>query len=393
MSKENKSNLSGQRKYNIVYFIDGLGMGGAERLMVPILRNLSREYFAPRVCVFQVRDGNPVAKDLRALEIPVDLLPIPFLRDVTALPRLFKYLKDVKADLVHTQLELADNLGNIAAKLLHLPSVSTIHTMPSQKMKIKSKLHQNLELFSLRYFCDLTISVSEEARQFHLGISKAAPNTVRTIYNGIDLRNFADLDHERERASVRKEFGVPGNVKLLTTVAVLRELKGIQFMLRALPAILSAHPSTYYLIVGDGSYREALETEADKAGVKDRVIFAGQRSDIPRLLAASDLFILPTLTEALPTVLAEAMAARLPIIASAVGGVPEMVVDGQNGCLVHPSDPQELSDVCIALLSDFEKQKAMGAAGWQIVNDKFNIQEQIKQLTILYKDLINNYER
>lgn len=164
-------------------------------------------------------------------------------------------------------------------------------------------------------------------------------------------------------------------------------------MIRAMPAVLSADPDVYYLVVGDGSYREALEAEVDKVGIKERVIFAGQRSDIPRLLAASDLFILPTLTEALPTVLAEAMAARLPIIASAVGGVPEMVIDGQNGCLVNPSDPQELSEACIALLADFEKKKTMAAKGWQIVNKKFNIQEQIEQLTILYIDLIKTYEK
>ena len=140
----NKPGFPSQRKYNIVYFIDGLGMGGAERLMVPILKNLSRKVFVPRVCAFHVRNGNPVADDLRALGIPVDLLPIPYLRDVTALPRLYRYLKNVRADLVHTQLEFADSLGNIAAKLLHLPSVSTIHTMPSQEMKIKSKIHQIL---------------------------------------------------------------------------------------------------------------------------------------------------------------------------------------------------------------------------------------------------------
>jgi hypothetical protein len=128
MSNEKIFNFDRQRKYNLVFFIDGLGMGGAERLMVPILKNLSREYFSPRVCAFQVRNGNPVEKDLRALGIPVDFLPIPYLRDITALPRLYKYLKDVRADLVHTQLEFADILGNISAKFLRLPSVSTLHT-------------------------------------------------------------------------------------------------------------------------------------------------------------------------------------------------------------------------------------------------------------------------
>ncbi len=382
-----------KRKYNIVFLIDGLGMGGAERLMLPILKNLDRECFEPRVCALQVKDGNPIADDLRALGIPVDLILTPHLRDVTALPRLYGYLKDVKADLVHTQLEMADILGNIAAKFLRLPSVSTIHTMPSQDMKLKSKFHQNLELSALRYFSDTIVSVSEEARKFYLNISKIPSGKLVTIYNGIDLSHFENLNYEQERIKIRQEFGIPNDANLLVTVAVLRELKGIQFMVRALPSILSSDPSVYYLVVGNGSHREALEQEVDIAGVGNRVIFAGQRSDIPQLLAASDLFVLPTLTEALPTVLAEAMAARLPIVASAVGGVPEMVVDGESGILLPSGDSGALAAACISLMADAERRKAMGGRGWQIVTEKFNIRAQVDSLKELYLNLIRKYEK
>lgn len=395
MTKYNDKNPSTHlsRKYNIVFIIDGLGMGGAERLMIPILRNLSREHFEPRVCVLQVKDGNSVANDIRALGVPVDLLSVEYLRDITAIPRIRKYLKEVKADLVHTQLEFADSLGNFASKLLRLPSVCTIHTMPSQDMSVKSKIHQEIETQSLRFFCNRIIAVSEEARLFYIKTSNESPQKVTTIYNGIDLTNFKDIDFRHEKIVVRKELDLPPEAKLLTTVAVLRPLKGIQFMIQALPAILEVSPNVYYLIVGGGAHHDALVQEVDKAGVKERVIFAGPRNDIPRLLAASDIFVLPTLTEALPTVLAEAMAARLPIVASAVGGVPEMVVDGHNGRLVSPEQPRELSNACIALLADPELRNRMGENGWQIVNDKFNIQGQVEQLRNLYLNLIGNYGR
>jgi glycosyltransferase involved in cell wall biosynthesis len=381
-----------KRKYNIIFLIDGLGMGGAERLMVPILRNLNRDYFEPRVCVLHIKGGNPIADDLRALGIPVDLILVPYLRDVTALPRLYRYLKDVRADLVHTQLETADILGNIAAKFLRLPSVSTIHTMPSQNMKLKSRLHQDVELFVLRYFSNVVVSVSEEARKFYLDISRIPPGKLLTIYNGIDLSHFENLDYQQERIRTRQEFGIPNDAKLLVTVAVLREFKGIQFMIRALPAILSEDPNVYYLVVGNGSHRDSLEQEVDKAGVRDHVIFAGQRSDIPQLLAASDLFVLPTLTEALPTVLAEAMAARLPIVASAVGGVPEMVVHGENGLLLPSGDSEALAIACISLMADAERRKAMGERGWQVVTEKFNIHTQVDKLKELYLNLIKKLE-
>lgn len=361
-------------------------MGGAERLMVPILKHLSRTDFEAYVCALQSKDGNPMEDEIRALGVPVNCLDIKHLRDWNALPRLIKYLKKNDVDLVHTQLEFANILGNISARFLHLPSVCTIHVMPSLDVKAKSKLHQKLEWFVLNCFCNRVISVSEEAREYHLHISGASASQVSTIYNGIDLSSFSILERELERANVRAELGIPSDANLLTTVAVLRPQKGIQFMIRAMSTVLASNPNTYYLVAGNGSHRAALMEEVNNLGLGDRVIFPGMRQDVPRLLTASDIFVLPTLTEALPTVLAEAMAAKLPIIASRVGGVPEMITNGQNGCLVEPEDEEGLARACIDLLASSEKRAAMGAEGWRIVNQKFNIKKQVDQLEALYLD-------
>jgi glycosyltransferase involved in cell wall biosynthesis len=379
------------RTYKIAYLIDGLSMGGAERLMIPILKHLSRTDFDPYVCAMQAREGNPLADEIRAIGVPVECLNIQHLRDLDALPRVRRYLKSVGADLVHTQLEMANILGNISAKLLRLPGVCTIHVLPSFDVKTRRKLHQNVEWFSLRHFCDRVIAVSEETRQHHLRVSGAAPQQVTTIYNGIDLSGFAGLDRVQERVAIRAEFGIPADADVLVTVAVLRPPKGIQFMIQALPAVLAARPDTYYLVAGDGQHRSSLVDEIDRAGVRDRVILAGMRNDVPRLLAASDVFVLPTLTEALPTVLAEAMAARLPIIASRVGGIPEMIEDGRNGCLVRPGDAGELASACIHLLVDWEKRSSLCAEGWRVVHDQFNVERQVDLLKDLYLELLQAY--
>jgi glycosyltransferase involved in cell wall biosynthesis len=162
-------------------------------------------------------------------------------------------------------------------------------------------------------------------------------------------------------------------------------------MIRALPDILAANPQTYYLVVGDGPHQETLLEDASAAGVTGRVIFAGMRQDVPRLLAASDVFVLPTLTEALPTVLAEAMAARLPVVASRVGGVPEMITDGQNGLLVEPENPAALARACNRLLESPETRFALSAEGWRVVNEKFNIERQVRQLQELYLEQLHAY--
>ena len=366
-------------------------MGGAERLMVPLLKHLSHDYFEAYVCAIQWKDGNPMAEEIRALGIPVDCLHIKHLRDLDAIPRLLRYLRGTRADLVHTQLEAADILGNISAKLLRLPSVCTIHVLPSLDVKPKTKLHQKVEWFVLRHFCDRVIAVSEGTRRHHIDISGTSPEQVTTIYNGIDLSAFSQMDYVVERALVRTELGIPSNANVLVTVAVLRPPKGIQFMIQALPAILAAHPNTYYLIVGGGAHHSALLEEVHKAGVNARVIFAGMRKDVPRLLAASDVFVLPTLTEALPTVLAEAMAAKLPIVASRVGGVPEMIANGQNGFLVAPEDVAGLVKACNHVLEHAEKRLDMGMEGWKIVKKKFSVERQVEQLKELYLEQLKAY--
>jgi hypothetical protein len=139
MNKDDAANISKSRKFNIVFLIDGLGWGGAERLMVPILANIDRELFSVRVGVFQIRNGNPIADDLRSLGIPVDLIPVPYLRDLTAVSRIASYLKDVKADLIHAQLELGDILGGIAALRMHLPQRfnSSYHALSRYESKIQ----------------------------------------------------------------------------------------------------------------------------------------------------------------------------------------------------------------------------------------------------------------
>lgn len=386
------SNISGDIKFNIVFLIDGLGWGGAERLMIPILANMDRHLFSVRVGVFQIRNGNPIADDLRSIGIPVDLIPVPYLRDLTAIPRITSYLENVKADLIHAQLELGDILGGVAALRMRVPSVSTLHTMPSQKMSIKSRLHQEVEYFCLRHFFNMVISVSDEARQFHKDTGRLPDEKTCTIYNGIDLSHFPSAP-QPDRRAVLREFSIPSSATVLTTVAVLRELKGIQYMIRALPKILAGNPDLYYLVVGSGDYQDELRAEAAGSGVSERVIFAGARKDVPALMAASDIFVLPTLTEALPTVLAEAMAAYLPILACQVGGVPEMVEDGVNGRLVTPADSQQLANICNEMLQQPDVLLRMGRAGRQIVEEKFNVRVQVQRLQTLYQNLITSYEK
>jgi len=288
--------------------------------------------------------------------------------------------------VLHTQLEFADTLGCTAAKMLGIPTVSTLHTADAPQKGEKSYRRLKLRWWILRHIATRVIAVSEGTRRHHLRVGKLPPEKVVTLHNGIDLSRFTPIP-PAETAALRASLGIPAGAPLLITVAVLRPPKGIQFLLEALPDILKVVPETRYLIVGDGDHREKLKSIAAEKGVSDRVIFAGSRRDIPPLLAAADIFVLPTLTEALPTVLAEAMAAEKPIVAGDVGGVPEMVDDGRNGLLVPPADPRALTDACVKLLENPERAREMGRTGRKIVAERFDIRRQVRRLEELYLDV------
>jgi glycosyltransferase involved in cell wall biosynthesis len=377
-----------KRKHNLVFMIDGLGWGGAERLMVPILSSLDKSKFEFRVCVLQNKNGNPVAEELRSLGILVDTLPIAYLRDISALKKIKEYLQSVDADLLHAQLEFSTILGGLAAKQIGIPTVVTLHTIPSEKKSIKLMLHQFLEDIILRYFFDKVICVSEETQRFYLKNAGIDSKKSLVLYNGIDITAYSRP--YKNRLEVLSEFNIPINAKVLTTVAVLREPKGIQYMIRAMPSLITIYPDIYYLIVGDGEYIDNLRDETVKANISSHVVFAGNRKDIPDILFASDLFVLPSLNEALPTVLAEAMAASLPILATNIGGIPEMIQVNLNGRLVPPANSQALANECISFFDDIKFSVKMGKAGRKMVGEKFNIENQIKQLQDLYIEVLTN---
>lgn len=383
-----KDYIMGTAKYKIIYIIDSLGPGGAERMTFSIINKFDKEKFDIRVCVLQVQHGNPVAKELESIGIPVDLLNIPTLRHPANLPKILYYLYKHRPNLIHTQLEFANIFGNLASFLLQIPSVSTLHTLGNED-KGTAFLRNRLMWLCQKYFCSRIIAVSESTRQHHIFYGKLPHKKILTLYNGIDLQSFGKytLNDGKERKAL---LGIPENMTVLLTIAVLRELKGIQYMLKAIPEIVKKAPDIRYLIVGDGPYGETLKSLVESLKIEDYVIFTGQRKDIPELLDICDIFVLPTLTEALPTVLIEACAAQKAIIASNVGGVPEILTEGINGHIIPPADSQSLIHACLNLIQNKVQREAMSIAGLQVAKQKFDIQQQISSLEKLYEGLIEN---
>ena len=370
----------------IIWMIDRLGPGGAEQLMPTILTNLAREGFTIRICVLKVRHGNPIANDLEQLGFPVDLLLIPNLRHPLNLFRILKYIRNHQPAILHTQLEFSDILGTLAAKILGIPCVSTLHTLDTFADNQSATWRLKIRWFILRHYCNKILAVSEKTRAHHLESGRLGQHKLVTLYNGLDLSRFRILD-ETSQQQLKQALNLATESKVIITVAVLREPKGIQYMLKALPGILDKMPNVHYLIVGDGDYGSHLKNLSKEYKIEDHVTFTGRRTDIPALLSISDIFVLPTLIDALPTVLIEALAAGIPIVASNVGGIPEIIENELNGLLVPSKNPDQLATACLRLLQDEKFSKQMIHAGDKIVQQKFAISVQVKNLIRIYKEV------
>lgn len=371
----------------VVYLIDSLGWGGAERLLLQYLPHLQANGFDPVVAVMHERSGNPVADEIRRFGIPVDTVPVERLRDVTAIPRIARYLRRRGADIVHTQLEFADALGTVAARLVGIPAVSTLHTVSEPERWGRAWWRNRLGDLVLGSLSGAIISVSDEARRHYEAHRPYPRRRLVTVRNGIDLTAFERVEGDGE--AVRAELGIAADARVIATVAVLRPDKGLQHMVRAMPEIGARHPEAVYLVVGDGDHRAELEREVARQGVAGRVLFAGSRTDVPRILSACEVFVLPTLQDALPTVLAEAAAAGVPIVASRVGGVPEMCIDGRNGILVPPADQHALAGACCRLLGDGPSAERMGREGRVVARERFDIAAQAARLTDVYRRVMS----
>ncbi len=271
----------------------------------------------------------------------------------------------------------------MAAAAARLPFVSTQHTMSEPPRWSRPWWRVRAGDVALGRLASAIIAVSDEARR-HYQVHRPYPaRKLVTVRNGIDLSRFDQT--AGEGPAVRRELGIPPDAPVLATVSVLRRDKGIQHMIAALAALAAQVPDVVYLVVGDGDHRPALEAAAARRGVAGRVVFAGSRTDVPRVLAACDAFVHPTLLDALPTVLAEAAAAGLPIVASRVGGVPEMCLDGRNGLLVEPGDEAGLAAACLRVLREPGLAARMGAQSREVARERYDIRTQAARLRDVYR--------
>ncbi len=228
------------------------------------------------------------------------------------------------------------------------------------------------------------VAVSERLRGKAVTQEGIRPERVVVIPNGITPPPAGDYPETAKR-SAREQLGVPADGLLALTVGRLTIQKGQVYLLRAIPRVLESFPNVVFALVGDGPLRAELEAEARQLGIERAVRFLGTRADVPELLHLADLFILPSISEGMPVALLEAMMVGLPVVASRVEGVDEIIQDGQNGFSVPPGDAEALSQALVRLLGDAELRRRLGAQGKAFVEKRFTIDQMCRRYLELFQ--------
>jgi glycosyltransferase involved in cell wall biosynthesis len=365
----------------VLHLISSRGLGGAERVALELCRNLKLRHCEPVIGVIE-NSHNPhleVAEEAKDYKIDTVIFPCRSQLDLSLISRIRRYIETNGIDLVNSHGYKSNFYGLLACGS-RTPIIATNHNWLTSNWRLRAYCY--LDGILIRY-CDRIVAVSEgiknEMMKYHVPRRK-----IRVIDNGIDGARFgAAASPEAARTSL----GIDGDARIVGTVGSLTYEKGQVYLLQAAKEIIREHGGTRFLFVGDGPLRPVLEQESGNLGIRDHVVFAGHRKDVPAMLAAMDIFVLPSVKEGLPMVLLEAMAARKPVIASRVGAIPK-VIDGENGVLVEPADVAGLRQAVVSLLEDAPRSRRIADAGYEKVKAEYSAESMSRKYHHLYQEVI-----
>ena len=351
--------------------------GGAQEHVFGLLTRLDSTRYD--VHVVSLSPGSSVRK-LERHGIEVTVIDEP--DDAIATGALAALLSDLRPEVIHNHMYRAELVGTRAAIALGeigRPRPYVVSTVHSSRVRAEED-RQQLRILTPRI--DRLIAVSRSiVDKLHQEGRDTAP--ISLIHNGVDLQRY---DHQGPCCTLREEYDLPAEGPIVGVVARLEPEKGHPTLLEAWRAVAAAVPDATLLVVGEGSRRAALEALAVELGVADRVVFTGRRDDVPAVTAALDVAVLPSYREALGLTILEAMALSRPVVASNVGGIPEMVEDGVTGLLVPPRDPDALAAAIIRLLRDHPLADTLARAGHDLVHERFCIELMVAAVEAIYDD-------
>jgi glycosyltransferase involved in cell wall biosynthesis len=362
----------------VLVLIDSLMSGGAELLVTDFVRGARGVGITPAVAYLGERDGSPAADRLRERGIEPVCVQIGGLVHPRSLARVRSHVRGVAPDIVHTHLAYADLMGGLAARSLGIPYVSTIHVTDWEAHAPRDQVRRRLIAAVRRRLAAEVVTVSDAARVALLRAGLDRPGHVRTIHNGVAAEPAPGAGPR-----IRAELGIGSDEIVIAQVSVLRPGKGHRVAAEAVAKLRERHPGLRLVVVGDGPARADAERALEPLG--GAAVLLGHRTDVMEVLDAADVLVHPSEADAFPTAVIEAMAASLPVVATRVGGIPEIVMDGDTGALVPaPARATELAGALEPLVTDASLRARMGSAGRARYEREFTVETWARRTRALY---------
>lgn len=364
-----------QRPLRVMQLVLGLQVGGLETMVVRLCQGLDRARFEPLVCC--IDELGPLAEPLEQAGVEVQLLRRGTGTDWSYPRHLARLIRQLRVDVLHLHNPTAWFYGSLAGRLAGVaPIIYTEHGRDYSSGWKTRLLHRVLARMVHR------VVVLHDRARGYLSRDEGVPlGRIVKVYNGIEPPAAAD---QTPRDKVRGRLGIAADTPVVTIVARLDPIKNIPCLLRAMDKVVQQRPDGLLLVVGDGPLRNALAEQAADLGIGPRVRFLGTRHDVPALLEASDLLVLPSFSEGLSMTLIEGGAAGLPLIASDVGGNNELVQDGVNGLLVPVDDSDALASAITRIIAEPARAAAFGKASRQRFERFFEARTMVARYQALY---------
>jgi len=294
-----------------------------------------------------------------------------------ALVKLIFLIFRERVDIINTHSSKDSWLATPAVRL-----VTRVKVIRTRHVSIPIARH----LFSFIYrMPHKVITCGEAIKKAMIRDNGFVPGKIVSIPTGVDLKRF---DFTIKGSKVRKEWGIETGTPLVGIIGIIRSEKGHAYFVEAAEQVLKVRPEVRFLIVGNEPKGDTIIRRIKALGREKEIIMAGLRDDIPEVLAALDIFVLPSLREGVPQGIAQALAMKKPVVATEVGGVPELIRDQQTGLLVPPADAKSLSRAILSLLDDREKARRLGENGRRLIEEKFSLKIMTEEIETLYKDLL-----
>ncbi len=314
---------------------------------------------------------------MQGLALQVTVMPMRSQWDVSWISRCIRLVRHAQVRAIHAHEFRANVFGAVVARLCGIPIVTTVHGKSYYPDQLKRRI-------AYRWVSRRShmVAVSHDLRRFLADRIGIPQDRVAVIHNGVDPVDVSVLD---QRPLLRQEWGVDGQDCVFGIVGSLYEVKGHRFLFQAFQHVVRRYVSAKLIVVGQGRLGETLKQQVKDLGIERNVLFLGLRSDVPRILSAVDVFVLPSLSEGLSVALCEAMVAGLPVVASQVGGNQEVVVEAETGYLIPAGDVERLTDRLLHFAEQPDDRRICGQRGRERILQHFSTEQMLRQYERLYE--------